>query len=136
MTLKAVGYKPVPWMVGVSVATCLVALVATRFSVVPELVLGMVGPLSSAVLTWQVLERTYSSSPERLTSVMITAFGVKVLLFALYVVGALWGLGLRPKPFMLSFTGYYLGLHVAEAMFLRRLFAAGASGWPGEGPIS
>ena len=127
MTLKAVGYKPVPWMIGVSVATCLLALVATRFSVVPELVLGMVGPLSSAVLTWQVLERTYSSSPERLTSVMITAFGVKVLLFALYVVGALWGLGLRPKPFMLSFTGYYVGLHVVEALFLRRLLA-------GDGP--
>ena len=126
--VKAVGQKPVPWMIGGSVATCLVALVVTRFSMVPELVLGMAGPLSSAVVTWQVLERTHSSSPERLTGVMITAFGVKVLLFALYVVAALWGLGLRPKPFMLSFTGYYVGLHVVEAMFLRRLLASSASG--------
>jgi Kef-type K+ transport system membrane component KefB len=132
VTLTPVGHKALPWMIGASVAACLVALVATRLSVVPELLLGMAGPLTSAVVTWQVLERTQSSSPERLTSVMITAFGVKVLLFALYVAAALWGLGLRPKPFMLSFTGYYVGLHVVEAVFLRRLLADGGSPWPGE----
>jgi len=119
--------RPVVWMIGASVGSWLALIVATGSSLMPELLLGMAGPLTSAVLTWQVLERTQSSTPERLTNVMITAFGVKVLLFAVYVVVALWALGLRPKPFMLSFTGYYVGLHVVEAMFLRRLLA-------GDGP--
>jgi len=115
--------RPVAWMIGASVGSWLALIVATGSSLMPELLLGMAGPLTSAVLTWQVLERTQSSTPERLTNVMITAFGVKALLFAVYVVVALWALGLRPKPFMLSFTGYYVGLHVVEAMFLRRLLA-------------
>ena len=115
--------RPVAWMIGASVASWLALLAATGSSLMPELVLGMAGPLTSAVLTWQVLERTQSSTPERLTNVMIAAFGLKALLFAVYVVVALWALGLRPKPFMLSFTGYYVGLHVVEAMFLRRLLA-------------
>jgi Kef-type K+ transport system membrane component KefB len=126
MTLLKVS-RPVAWMIGASVASWLALIVATGSSLMPELLLGMAGPLTSAVLTWQVLERTQSLTPERLTNVMITAFGVKVLLFAVYVVVILWALGLRPKPFMLSFTGYYVGLHIVEAMFLRRLLAMGGS---------
>ena len=125
--------KPVAWMVGASGVSCLALVAATGSSLMPELVLGMAGPLTSAVVTWQVLERTHASAPERLTGVMITAFGVKVLLFALYVVVLLGALELRPKPFMLSFTGYYVGLHVIEAMFLRRLLTDGMPRWQGEG---
>jgi hypothetical protein len=127
---------PVAWMVGASVASWLVLMVATGLRWMPELVLGMTGPLASAVVTWLVMERTQSATPERLTGVMITAFGVKVLLFAVYVVVILGVLGMRPKPFMLSFTGYYVGLHLVEALFLRRLLAAGVSRWPGEGRLS
>jgi hypothetical protein len=119
--------RPVAWMIGASVASALALIVVTGSSLMPELLLGMAGPLTSAVLTWQVLERTQALAPGRLTNVMITAFGVKVLLFAVYVVVALLALGMRPKPFILSFTGYYVGLHVVEAMFLRRLLA-------GDGP--
>jgi Kef-type K+ transport system membrane component KefB len=125
--------KPVAWMVGASGVSCLALVAATGSSLMPELVLGMAGPLTSAVVTWQVLERTHASTPERLTGVMITAFGVKVLLFALYVVVLLGALELRPKPFMLSFTGYYVGLHVIEARFLRRLLTDGMPRWQGEG---
>jgi hypothetical protein len=30
--------------------------------------------------------------------------------------------GLRPVPFVVSFTGYFIALHVTEAVFMRRLF--------------
>ena len=127
---------PVVWMVGASVASWLMVVVATGSRLMPELLLGMAGPLVSAVATWLVLERTQAATPERLTGVMITAFGVKVLLFAAYVVVILALLGMRPRPFMLSFTGYYVGLHVVEALFLRRLLAAGIAQWPGQGRLS
>jgi len=123
-------------MVGASVASWLMVVVATGSRLMPELLLGMAGPLVSAVATWLVLERTQGAAPERLTGVMITAFGVKVLLFAAYVVVILALLGMRPRPFMLSFTGYYVGLHVVEALFLRRLLAAGIAQWPGQGRLS
>jgi hypothetical protein len=135
MTVLKVS-RPVIWMIGASVASFLALIVATGSRLMPELLLGMAGPLMSAVVTWQVLERTQSSAPERLTGVMITAFGIKVLLFAFYVVIILGLLELRPRPFMLSFTGYYVGLHVVEALFLRRLLNGGVSRWPGEGRLS
>jgi hypothetical protein len=122
-------------MVGAAMAAWLVLMAATGSSLMPELLLGMAGPLVSAVVTWQVLERTHSSSPGRLTGAMIAAFGMKVLLFALYVVVVLGVLGMRPKPFMLSFTGYYVGLHLVEALFLRRLLADGGSRWPSAGRL-
>mgnify|MGYP003455668137 FL=1 len=127
---------PVAWMVGGSVASWLLIVLATGSRFMPELLLGMAGPLVSAVVTWLVLERTQRAAPERLTGVMMAAFGVKVLLFAAYVVIILAVLGMRPRPFMLSFAGYYVGLHVVEALFLRRLLAAGMSRWPGEGRLS
>ena len=34
-------------------------------------------------------------------------------------------LELRPLPFVVSFTGYFIALHVIEALFMRRLFASG-----------
>ena len=89
--------------------------------------LGLVGPLLSAVVSWQTLARTQRSAPERLTNVMIASFGVKVLLFGLYLVVMLKVLALRPMPFMLSFTGYYVALHVVEAVCLKRLLASGVS---------
>lgn len=139
MTRRPLAWKPVAWMIGGSVVSCLVAIkvaiVATGSSVTPEIVLGMAGPLASAVVTWQVRERTLASAPERLTTVMIAAFGVKMLLFGVYVVVILGVLALGPKPFMVSFTSYYVALHFVEAMFLRRLLADGmrSSGWPGDG---
>jgi hypothetical protein len=125
MNLKALASNPVACMIGGSAASCLAAIAATGSSMTPELVLGMAGPLASAVVTWHVMERTHASAPERLTGVMIAAFLAKVLLVGGYVVVMLAVVGLRPQPFMVTFTGYYVALHFVEALFLRRLLADG-----------
>jgi hypothetical protein len=125
-------------MIGGSAVSCLAAMAATGPGATPELVLGMAGPLLSAVVTWQVMARTHVSAPERLSSVMIAAFGVKMLLIGAYVVVMLGVLALSPKPFVASFTGYYVALHFVEAFFLKRLLAEGprAQGWPDASRIS
>ena len=33
--------------------------------------------------------------------------------------------GLRPVPFVVSFTSYFIALYLTEALLLRRLFAGG-----------
>ena len=35
------------------------------------------------------------------------------------------GIGLRLAPFAVSFSSYFIALHLVEALFLRRLFAGG-----------
>ena len=123
MISSTVAARPVPWIVGGSLAACLAALVATGFDTVPEIVLGMCGPLVSAVVTCVLRERTMATAPDRLGAVMMTAFAVKLLFFGAYVVAMLGVLNLEPRAFIVSFTCYYVALHLVEALLLRRQLA-------------
>jgi hypothetical protein len=116
----AVFSGSIPWLIGGSLAVCLAALAATGFASVAEIVFGMAGPLVSAVATCLVRERT---PRERLGAVMMAAFGVKMLFFAAYVVVMLAVLDLEPRAFIVSFTCYYVALHLVEALLLKRQLA-------------
>jgi hypothetical protein len=123
MMTGAVPSGPLVWMVAGSLAACGIAIVVSGQAFAREIVFGMVAPLVSTVVSWRLLERTHASAPERLTNVMISAFGIKMLLFGVYVVVMLAVLSLRPLPFMLSFTSYYVTLHLIEASLLKQLLA-------------
>jgi hypothetical protein len=110
-------------MAGLSVCSCFAATALAGRGA--ELFLGMVGPLMVAVFTSVLVERTYRRNPGHLTVLMMMAFGTKMVLFGSYVVIALRVLSLRPIPFVVSFTVYFIALHLAEALSLRRLFAEG-----------
>lgn len=114
--------KPVGWMVGASVLAWLIVARLAGAGANPELLYGMLGPLVAAVLSWIVTERTYTSNPERLMGVMVTGLGVKAVFFGAYVVAMVRAVGVRPVPFVVSFTSYFIALHVIEAIFMRRLF--------------
>jgi hypothetical protein len=122
MTSSAVA-APIVWMVGASVLSSMAAVAIGGTEYAPEIVLGMLGPLVSAVATWQIIERAHAVAPERLTNAMITAFGIKMILFAAYVLVVLVALHRRPVPFAASFTIYYVALHVAETVLLKRRLA-------------
>jgi uncharacterized membrane protein YdfJ with MMPL/SSD domain len=110
-------------MVGISVAAWLVvaALVDGRTRI--EVLCGMLGPLLVVSGTWLLTEHTYRTNPASLTSTMIAAFGFKVLFFGGYVAVMLGLLSLRPMPFVASFTSYFIGLYVIEALYLRQMFS-------------
>ena len=113
---------PLLWMSGMCLGAWLVvALVAPEHN--PEALLGMVGPLVSAQVTWIVVARAAATAPEKTTGEIVTGLAVKMVFFGVYVAGMLKGAGLRPVPFVLSFAGSFIALHAMEAMFLRRLFA-------------
>jgi hypothetical protein len=84
----------------------------------------MIGPLVVACGTWVLMERAYRRRREQLTSVMIGAFAGKMVFFAAYVAVMIRGVSVRPVPFMASFTGYFIGLYLIEALYLKRLFAS------------
>jgi hypothetical protein len=114
----------IAWMVGVSAVSWLVLRVAWP-AAGPEAVLGMAGPLASAVASWVAYERVHRSAPARLTSVMVAALAVKMVFFGGYMVVVLRVLGMRQVPFIVSFAGYFIALHAMEALFLRRLLMDG-----------
>jgi hypothetical protein len=114
--------KPVAWMVGASLISWLVANRLAGADANPEVLYGMLAPLVIAVGSWVVTERTYRAAPERLMGVMVQGLAIKAVLFGAYVVTMLRVLGLRPVPFVVSFTSYFIALHVIEAVFMQRLF--------------
>jgi hypothetical protein len=89
-----------------------------------EVWLGMLAPLVVVATTWILTERVYTRHPERLTAAMISAFAGKLVFFGAYVWLAIGVLRVEPVPFVASFTGYFIALHLIEALYLKRLFAS------------
>ena len=112
------------WMVGACGLSSMAAMALFGIDLVPEILLGMLGPLVMMSVTWWLMERTYKRSPEQLTPMMIKAFGGKAVFFGGYVAVMLTALSLRPVPFVVSFTSYFIALYVMGAFTLRRLLAA------------
>ncbi len=114
---------PVWWMVGAGVLSWLVVAAVPGVESDKEILFGMIAPLAGAVATWVLVVSTYPSRPERLTPLMVAAFGGKVVFFGAYVTMMLGVLSIRPLPFVVSFTTYFIALHFFEALCLKRLFA-------------
>ena len=87
------------------------------------IVLGIAGPAIAGVVSWRMTTRTWARDPAALLPLMLRAFWVKALFFVAYVVVALAVVGVRLRPFVLSFTVTFLALHLVEAFLLRRLMA-------------
>jgi hypothetical protein len=111
---------PVLWLAIACVGSA--AVLGLRFG--REVWLGMFAPLLVVGATWMLMERVYKTDPQRLTAVMITAFAGKLLFFGAYVGLAIGALGVRPVPFAASLTGYFIALHMIEALWLKRLFGS------------
>ena len=86
---------------------------------------GMLGPLAMVAGSWVLMERAYRRNPQRLTGIMVAAFAGKLVFFGAYVAVMLRVLSLSPRPFVASFTGYFIALYLIEALYLRRLLAGG-----------
>jgi hypothetical protein len=117
--------KAVASMAAASVLSALLAVAIAGQSWAVEVLLGMLAPLLAASVSWVLTERTYTRDPQRLNGLMLNAFGAKMLFFGGYVGVMLRVVGLRPAPFVVSFTGYFIALYVTEALLMRRLFAGG-----------
>jgi len=117
--MKAAGWIAAASVVSVAVAT---AIAGWRHGA--EILLGMLAPLVAVGVSWVLTERTWKQDPQRLTGLMMSAFVAKMVFFGAYVAVMLKVVGLRPVPFVASFTSYFIGLYVTEALLMRRLFGA------------
>jgi hypothetical protein len=113
--------KTVAWMVAASGAAWILVTATLADRANPEAAWGIVGPLTSAVVSWVAYVRAHDTAPERLTRVMIAAFALKLIFFSVYVTVGMRVLELRPAPFVMSFASAFIALHAMEAFSLRRL---------------
>ena len=124
--------KLIWWMLTGSLLTAL----ALTFVVAPgsryELWLGMLGPLAAAVLSWGAMLRKFRKHPDRLTALMIKAFGAKMVFFAVFITVLVVFGSAEPVPFVCSFGFYFIALHLTEAVGLYRLQASSVLKHPAE----
>lgn len=119
--------KPLWWMIGASIGSAIAVAALPGVDSGREVLMGMLAPLAGAAVTWILVVRTYATRPAALTPLMVAAFGGKLVFFGAYVTVMLAVLALRPVPFVVSFTAYFIALHVFEALCLQRLFARNAT---------
>ena len=121
---------PIVAMVMGSIGSALAAVGVFGLDRALEILTGMFGPLVAATASLALTEQTFRRDPERVTALMLKAFAGKVVFFGLYVTGALKVLAVRPTPFVVSFTSYFVGLYFVEALCLRRMFAGSTHAAP------
>jgi hypothetical protein len=92
--------------------------------------IGMIGPLTAAIASWILLERVHARSPEQVSGAMIKLFAAKLILFGAYAALAVLLMPTGRIVFVVSFVAHYILLHMAEAVYLRRLFAVGDAAGP------
>jgi len=117
--------KPLLSMVGAGLLVWLVATTLLGMQAATEAALGTIGPLVAACGSWMLIERTMKRDAAQVTPMMMKLFAAKMLFFGLYLVLAVVRLGMRPVPFMVSFTMAFITLYLLEALYLQRLFANG-----------
>ena len=113
---------PVWWMAAGSVLSA--ALLSAMSSAGRAIWMGMFAPLAVAAVSWVAMERVYRKDPERLNAVMLRAFAVKLIFFAVYVTAAIRVARVEPVAFVLSLAGYFIVLHRLEALWMKRLFVS------------
>jgi len=111
------------WMMAAGIGTWLAAAAFVDRRTALEMLLGMLGPLIVVCVTWVLMARTYRSNPQGLTAMMTAAFAGKMIVFGAYVAVMLGVLSVRPVPFVASFTTYFVGLYLMQALYLRRMLA-------------
>jgi hypothetical protein len=115
--------KEAAWMLAACALSWLAVAGAAGARVNPEVMYGMLAPLVVGCVSWIVTARTYASSPGRLTGVLVKGLAIKAGFYGVYLIVGLRLLALRPIPFVVSFTSYFIILHLMEALFMRRMFS-------------
>ena len=111
--------------IGCMIAWAAVTLMVPGMAV--EIGLGMVAPLIVAIVSMRQVERIHARAPRAVTSFLVKAFGVKMVLFGLYVALIIGLFAVDPIPFVASFTSSFICLHGIEALHLHSLSSATAT---------
>jgi len=123
--VKNIGLWNLIWPAALMcVVSNIVAIAIFPSNVSAEIFLGMTGPLLVAIVFTVMLTRVFRQHPERVTQLLVRGLICKMVAFGIYVVTIIFAFGLEPIPFAVSFTLYFVSLHILEVFHLQRLSMA------------
>src|SRR2546428_1253986 len=115
--------RQIAYMAAASLSTWMGAAVIVDRRTSLEILFGMLGPLAAVSGTRFLAAWIYRERPEELMGLMIAAFLLKMVFFGGYVAIMLQVARVRPVPFVVSFTSYFIWLYLIVAPYLKRLFS-------------
>ncbi len=84
-----------------------------------EILLGLLAPAIVGLLTVILFSRFQKMTAQQMTQWLMISFGIKMLIYPIYFIIIFKFYSFAPYPFIFSFAGYFIGLHVVEAIVLK-----------------
>lgn len=81
--------------------------------------LGILLPWITLMIEIPLIKKTFRTNPVGLTRLLIKGFGIKFLVYGVYLFVILQFCTSNPHPFIFSFAGSFLVLHMVEAGVLK-----------------
>ena len=100
-----------------------IAGIFSRFfdSMINEIFLGLVGPVLVGFITIFFMIKYSNSRAIRFNKMLVRGFAIKFIFYGLFIITIFTVYSFKPIPFMCSFTVSFIGLHMMEAIVLKKI---------------
>ena len=100
-----------------------IAGIFSRFfdSMVNEIFLGLVGPVLVGFITIFFMIKYSNSRAIRFNRMLVRGFAIKFIFYGVFIITIFTVYSFKPVPFMCSFTSSFIGLHMMEAIVLKKI---------------
>ena len=100
-----------------------IAGIFSRFfdSMINEIFLGLVGPVLVGFITIFFMIKYSNSRAIRFNKMLVRGFAIKFIFYGVFIITIFTVYSFKPIPFMCSFTVSFIGLHMMEAIVLKKI---------------
>ena len=86
-----------------------------------EIFLGLVGPVLVGFITIFFMIKYSNSRAIRFNRMLVRGFAIKFIFYGVFIITIFTVYSFKPVPFMCSFTSSFIGLHLMEAIVLKKI---------------
>ena len=100
-----------------------IAGIFSRFfdGMIIEIFLGLVGPVLVGFITIFFMIKYSNSRAVRFNRMLVRGFAIKFIFYGVFIITIFTVYSFKPVPFMCSFTSSFIGLHLMEAIVLKKI---------------
>ena len=100
-----------------------IAGIFSRFfdSMISEIFLGLIGPVLVGFITIFFMIKYSNSRAIRFNKMLVRGFAIKFIFYGVFIITIFTVYSFKPIPFMCSFTVSFIGLHMMEAIVLKKI---------------
>ena len=100
-----------------------IAGIFSRFfdSMISEIFLGLIGPVLVGFVTIFYMIKYSNSRAIRFNKMLVRGFAIKFIFYGVFIITIFTVYSFNPVPFMCSFAVSFIGLHMMEAIVLKKI---------------